>query len=196
MNAIVPSWCRIRRAFRGWLLPFFLFTTLSRPPAVSAAEMTLTEYQVKALFLLNFTKYVEWPEVAFSTTNAPVTIGLYGGGRFLEIVKKAAASKTVNGRPILVEAIEKGMAPEKCQMLFISDSEKKLTGQILEKLKGLPVLTVGENDQFLSQGGVVNFVKKDANIRLEINLDAARQSKLKISSKLLNVADSVTGRAR
>jgi hypothetical protein len=81
-------------------------------------------------------------------------------------------------------------------MLFISDSEKKLTGQILEKLKGLPVLTVGENDQFLSQGGVVNFVKKDANIRLEINLDAARQSKLKISSKLLNVADSVTGRAR
>jgi hypothetical protein len=55
---------------------------------------------------------------------------------------------------------------------------------------------VGENDQFLSQGGVVNFVKKDANIRLEINLDAARQSKLKVSSKLLNVADSVTGRAR
>jgi hypothetical protein len=196
MQAIIPLWCRIRRTLSRCLLAVFLSAALGRSPDVSGAETTLTEYQVKALFLLNFTKYVDWPESVFSSSDTPLIIGLYGGGKFLEIVQKAAAAKSVNGRPIVVKSIEKESAPEKCQMLFFSDSERKLTGEILETLKGLPILTVGESDHFLSQGGVINFVKKDAKIRLEINLDAARKSNLQVSSKLLNVADLVTGRAK
>ena len=185
----------LRTLARCWLL-FILSAALSTPPAVISAETSLTEYQVKALFLLNFTKYIDWPEAAFSGTNSPVTIGLYGGGKLLEIVKQTAVDRTVNGRQIVVQSMEKGSPPGKCQVLFISDSEKKLTDEILEKMKGLPILTVGETDQFLDQGGVINFVKKEAKIRLEINLDAARQANLQISSKLLNVADLVKGRVK
>ncbi len=158
-------------------------------------ESAYTEYQVKALFLLNFTRYVDWPPAAFAGTNTPITIGLYGEDKFGDALKQAVGGQTVGGRRIIVQPIEKGGDPGKCQLLFISASEKNRLGEILGQIKALPVLTVGETDQFLEQGGVINFVKKEGKIRLEINLDAARRAKLVISSKLLNVADVVKGKA-
>ena len=161
---------------------------------VASGDVSMTEYQIKALFLLNFTKYVAWPPATFADAGSPIIIGLYGQDRFGDALKNAIQGKTISGRQIILQSIENDFSPGKCNILFISDSEKKHLGDILDKIKALPVLTVGESDQFLEQGGMINFVKKRGNIRLEINLDAARQARLQISSKLLNVADLVKGK--
>jgi hypothetical protein len=168
---------------------------LFRVANVAGGEVSMTEYQVKALFLLNFTKYVDWPPVSFAGTNTPIIIGLYGEDKFGDALKQAVEGKTISGRRIILQRFEKDDESGKCHILFISDSEKKRLGEILDKIRALPVLTVGETDQFMEQGGVINFVKKEGKIRLEINLDAARQAKLEISSKLLSVADVVKGKA-
>ena len=168
---------------------------LFRMANAAGGEVTMSEYQVKALFLLNFTKYVDWPPAAFAETNSPIVIGLCGENKFGDELTKVVADKTISGRQIIVQPIEKDGDPGKCHMLFVSDSEKNHLGEILDKMKTLPVLTVGETDQFMERGGVINFVKKEGKIRLEINLAAARQAKLGISSKLLGVADRVKGKA-
>ncbi len=162
----------------------------------SGANLSLTEYQVKSLFLLNFTKYVDWPAGAFADTNAPVTIGVYGENKFGDDLPKAVAGKTAGGRSITVRQIEKTEDLGKCHILFISGSEKKRVAEILGRVKALPVLTVGETDQFIDQGGIINFTMKEGKVRLEINLQSARAANLQVSSKLLSVADAVQGKSR
>ena len=157
-------------------------------------EVPATEYQVKAVFLFNFAKYVDWPAAAFTNASAPITIGVLGEDRFDDNLRRTVAGKTVNGRAFVIRHIAVDESTEGCHILFISDSEKKRLGEILDKIKARPVLTVGETGQFLESGGMINFVKKEGRIRLEINLDAARQAGLQISSKLLNVADAVKGK--
>ena len=157
---------------------------------------SLTEYQVKALFLLNFTKYVDWPPGSFAEPNTPIIIGLYGEHKFGDALQKAVEGKLVSGRRIILQPIEKDEDLGKCHILFISDSERKRAAEILDQLRKLPVLTVGESPQFIELGGVINFVKKEGKVRLEINLLAARQANLDISSKLLSVADVVKGKGK
>jgi YfiR/HmsC-like len=157
-------------------------------------EVSMPEYQVKALFLLNFIKYVDWPPGSFSGDNTPVIIAVYGEDRFGDSLKRAVQGKTIAGRRIIIQFFGKNDAMVKCNILFISDSERAYLGEMLNKIKGLPVLTVGESDLFLEKGGMINCVKKEGKIRLEINLDSARQAKLQISSKLLSVADVVKGK--
>lgn len=159
-------------------------------------DSTFTEYQVKALFLMNFTKYVDWPATAFAATNTPITIGVYGESNFGDNLQQAVAGKNVNGRGIVIRQIDRTNDLAQCQVLFISGSEEKKLGGILDEVKASPVLTVGETEQFTEQGGVINFVMKDGKVRLEINLQAARQAGLQISSKLLSVADVVKGKPK
>jgi len=156
-------------------------------------DSSFTEYQVKALFLLNFTKYVGWPDAAFAQTNTPITIGICGEDGFGGALEKAVAGRNVNGRSIVIEHVQDLGQMIKCQVLFISGSEKAKEDEILGQLKFSPVLTVGESDKFTDQGGVINFIKKDGKIRLEINFEAAQHANLQISSKLLSVADVVKG---
>jgi hypothetical protein len=160
------------------------------------AEPAFTEYQVKALFLLNFTRYVEWPAASFAETNTPIVIALYGEDKFGDELKKAVEGKLVSGRTIVIRPVEKDEDADKCHLLYLSISDKKRLGEILAKVKALPVLTVGQTDQFMEQGGMINFVKKEGRVRLEINLDAARLANLQISSKLLSVADVVKGKSK
>jgi hypothetical protein len=159
-----------------------------------AQPAALTEYQVKALFLLNFTKYIDWPTEAFAETNSPITIGVIGQNNFGEDLAKAVEGKSVNGRKIVLLPLESENDWSKCHILFISASEKKRVPDIVAKVKALPILTVGETEQFTQQGGIVNFTKKEGKVRLEIDLNAAQSAKLQISSRLLNVADVVRGK--
>jgi hypothetical protein len=151
----------------------------------------LQEYQVKALFLLNFTKYVNWPPTAFAASNSPITIGICGESKLIDALKSVVAGKTIGDRAISVRHIEDTADLSQCQILFIGDSAAPQMHDILEKAGGLPVLTVGEDDAFGRNGGIINFVLKNANVRLEIDLEAARKAGLTISSRLLAVADVV-----
>jgi hypothetical protein len=155
------------------------------------AQTSMPEYQVKALFLLNFVKYVDWPATAASNANGPFVIGILGQDRFNDTLKDAAAGKAVNGRTIVIKHVSSTDDLGGCSVLFISSSENSRLVQILSKTGALPILTVGEDESFLDKGGVINFLLKDGKIQLEINLKAARQVKLQISSKLLSVAVAV-----
>jgi hypothetical protein len=159
-----------------------------------AGEPLITEYQVKALFLLNFVKYVDWPSSAFAQAETPMIIGVFGTGEIEGDLSKSVKNKSINGREIVMRRIGKAEDFDRCHILFISHSEKRHLGEIFNKIKTLPVLTVGESEQFIEKGGIINFVKKEGKVRLEINADSALHSGLQISSKLLNVADVVKGK--
>ena len=161
---------------------------------VVAEPPVLSESQVKALFLVNFAKYVDWPADAFATDTAPVVIGLVGRDDLGSNLEQATDGKMINGRRILVLHVAGPKEYKRCHILFISGSEKDRLKDILGEVKDSPVLTVGETDDFLSLAGMISFTKKANKIRLEINLAAAQQAHLKLSSKLLSVADVVTGK--
>jgi YfiR/HmsC-like len=194
------GWRNPGRWATGWLRPATALLGLAAWLAGACSgyggEPSFTEYQVKALFLFNFTKYVDWPVEAFAETNTPITIGVYGENKFGDDLPKAVSGKSVGGRAITVRRIENTDDLGKCHILFIGGSDQKHLGEILDKIKALPVLTVGETDQFAEQGGVIHFTKKDGKVRLEINLQAAQRANLQISSKLLSVADVVKGKSK
>jgi len=158
-------------------------------------DVSMTEYQVKALFLFNFTKYVEWPAGTFANAHAPITIGVLGRDKFDDNLLHAVEGKTVNGRTCVIKHLASGEDPGGCQILFVCDSEASQMAGIMAKAGPLPVLTVGEDEPFAQDGGIINFVLKNGNVRLEIDLAAAKKAGLTISSRLLAVADVVKGRA-
>jgi hypothetical protein len=158
-------------------------------------EPALSKYQVEAAFLFNFAKYVEWPAVAFPDPAAPIIIGVMGTDPFGDSLPHTVEGKMVNGRPFLIKHLAADSALGGCHILFVSHSEAlRMTG-ILEKAATLPVLTVGEDDSFARNGGIIDFVLKNDKVRLEIDLAAARKAGVTLSSKLLGVADVVKGKS-
>lgn len=158
------------------------------------AEPSLTKHQVEAVFLFNFAKYVDWPAAAFTNATAPITIGVLGTDPFGDSLQHAVEGKTINGRPFVIKHLASDSELGDCQILFISNSEASQMGEILVKAGTLPILTVGEGDLFAQNGGIINFVLKSGNVRLEIDLVAAKKAGLTISSRLLAVADVVKGK--
>jgi hypothetical protein len=163
-----------------------------------AAEDAPLDFQVKAAFLVNFPKYVDWPSAVLAETNTPITVAIFGddnvAGEFDNMIQ---GGRTVSGRPVRLKRITKeDQIGADCQIVFIASSERQRVAAILEKVKGTGILTVGENEDFLQQGGIVNLVHRDRKIRLQINLDAAREAHLKISTRLLVAADMVKGKSQ
>jgi hypothetical protein len=160
-----------------------------------AQETRPPDYRVKAAFIYNFGKFVEWPDTAFAATNAPLVIGVLGGDPFHGDCERIVANKTINGHPVIVRQISHpvsaGQSPgypdlKGCHILFISAAGTDNLPDILDALKGASVLTVTDNlDHFAASGAVINFVMENKSVRFEINDDAARRAGLKISSKLL-----------
>lgn len=118
-----------------------------------------------------------------------------GADNFGENLRHAANGKTVDGRSFVIKRLSKKDDFRCCQILFIRDSKSSHVADILSKVGSLPILTVDEDKAFSKAGGIINFVLKNGNVRLAINLTAANQAGLKISSKLLAVADTVKGKA-
>jgi len=151
------------------------------------AQISMSEYQVKALFLCNFVKYVDWPGGA----TGPIVIGILGQDNFNDSLTDAVAGKNINGRAIVIKHLSEDDDLSGCTILFVSSSENSQLSEILGKTGSLPILTVGESDSFLQNGGIINFLLKEGKIHLTINLKAAQKVNLQISSKLLSVADVV-----
>lgn len=163
------------------------------PASLPGAEPSppLTEYQVKALFLLNFIRYVEWPDGAFETEDTPFTIGVIGVDPFGDNLVRLVRGKTVSGRAIVAQNVVTDLEIRSCHILFVSSSERSRMNAIREAIGRRPVLTVGDDPRFLRHGGVVQFLSQGKNIRLMVNLKAAREGNLRVSSQLLQVAESV-----
>jgi YfiR/HmsC-like len=176
MRFRVAPWVCLSLALLG-LLP----GRAQEPPAPS-------EYQIKAAFLFNFAKFVEWPAEAFAARNSPVVIGVLGDNPFGADLDRTVHGKTVNDHPFAVKELHGIDEGTNCHILFISTSEKKRLPEIFAHLKGVSVLTVGETDGFTETGGMINFVIQGNKIRFQINDTAARNAGLKINSKLITLA--------
>jgi YfiR/HmsC-like len=189
----------VRSDALSWHGKRFLVTVLALcllPCAGTPAEAQserLSENQIKAGFLFNFTKFVDWPPDAFHDPSVPIELGVVGDTPITDLVLEAAASKIVNGRAVTVKKVKEGQDLRGLHILFVSSAEEKHVTQILERIKGSSVLTVGEADGFAQSGGVINFFVEGNKVRLEINLEAAARSRLKISAKVIAVARLVRG---
>jgi hypothetical protein len=155
---------------------------------ITALAVEIDEYQVKAAFLYNFAKFVHWPERAFASPTDPIQICVFGHNPFGSSLEQTVGGKEFAGRNFLVRSIADPQEACKCHIVFISAAEKRRTAALIAAARGASVLTVGESPGFAAQGGVVNFVLENGAVHFEVNLEAARQKDLEISSKLLGLA--------
>jgi hypothetical protein len=152
-----------------------------------AAEADSKEYRLKAAFLYQFAKFVTWPNDVGDT----LTIGVYGQDPFGDALA-TIQGKTAQGKRIVVMRVSTlSELKHCCQIIFISDSEQGRLNEITKVLNRVPVLTVGETKGFPMEGGMVGFVRKGTKLKFEVNLQAARQSGLTLSSQLLKVGSVV-----
>jgi hypothetical protein len=156
--------------------------------ALSASPAQSLEYDVKAAFLLNFTRFIDWPASEATGTDSPFTICVFGEDPFGPILDQTMQGELVNGRKIVVERVGNSVA-RACQILYLNRAEKGVR-EILSGV-GTGVLTVGEGDGFIGEGGMIAFVLDNRRVRFNINLTASRNGMLTLSSRLLAVARSV-----
>jgi uncharacterized protein DUF4154 len=149
---------------------------------LTAQSTSSREYEIKAAYLYNFTKYVDWP-----TSKDTITIGVLGDNPFGAALA-AINGKSVKGRRVVVREIASVRDASTCQMIFVSSSQRQRLQEIFENSKNAHVLTVGEMQGFAAEGGIINFIEENNKVRFEINPDAARRTGLTISSELLKLA--------
>ena len=157
------------------------------------AQEALPEYQVKAAYLFNFLKFVEYPNESFMDPLAPIVIGVIGDDPFGNALPQVVIGKTVEGRDLVIRVYHAGEDLRGAHILFISASERKRVPMILSSLRGSSVLTVADTAGFLDAGGMIQFLNENGRVRFAINVDATSRAKLKMSSKLLSLA-KVVGR--
>ena len=153
----------------------------------AANDDTTLEYGVKAAFLLNFTRFVDWPP-APASAESPFTICILGEDPFHGVLDRIAEGEEINGRRLAVQKIRR-VEPRSCRMLFVGHGEPDVP-RLLASV-GPGVLTVGEGDRFLHEGGMIAFVIEGRRVRFDVNQGAASRAGLQISSRLLSVARSV-----
>ena len=166
-------------------------TVLILPLVTTRAEVLPTEYQVKALFLLNFMRFIDWPERAFPDDPAPIVVGLLGENPFGPFLGDAFKDQRVRGRSIVLRQLGPADAPAECHVLFISCSERERVRAVLLGLGHAPTLTVSELDSFCLQGGMIKLVTLDGTVHFEINPAAADAAGLHLSAKLLSLATAI-----
>jgi hypothetical protein len=155
------------------------------PGSARGQEAGPSEYQMKAAFLYNFAKFVEWPPASLPA-NDPLVIGVLGSDPFDGALENTIRNKTIEGHPVTVRRLKSISEVKTCHVLFISSSEKKRWPEISEALAGSCVLTVSENwDHFTEAGGMIYFFMDDRHVCFDINVEAARRASLQISSKLI-----------
>lgn len=163
-------------------------TSLSAAPPPSRSLANAFEYQIKAAFVYNFAKFVEWPENTAVAGGPAFIIGVLGEDPFGETLDDTVRGKTVGGSDLAVKRFSSLSTLEPCQILFLSKSVADHLPEILERVQGTAVLTVAEDERFALDGGMVRLVTEDNKVRFEINVDAANRAGLRISSKLLALA--------
>lgn len=157
-----------------------------RAPAQSAEE-----HEVKAAFLYNFVKFVEWPGEVFPASDSPLILCVLGEAGFRHTLSAMVEGRQIRNHQITVQEVTHVGDAADCHVLFLSRSEDRHLPEILETVCGTHVLTVGEASGFVARGGMIGFLIEGSKVRFEINNDAAEQCGLQISSQLLKLARSV-----
>lgn len=172
----------LRRLSQAVLITVFAIVHLS-------AQSVSREYQIKAVFIFNFTQFVDWPATAFPNADAPLVIGVLGVNPFGSYLAETVTGEKVNGHPVIVQYYNHPEEIRNCHILFVGLPDTQKAGQALSGLKDRSILTISDSPGFLMSGGMVKFFTKKNNIRFEINPEAAKSANLALSSKLLRVAE-------
>lgn len=198
--------CRVGRIFVLIVVLLICIPASEVRPDSSAAKYK--EYEIKAAFIYNFLKFIDWPEEKMTSNGDQIIIGIIGNDPFgstTDVFK----GKSVEDRKLVVKKFDSRLQLQnsaednkekltkqteelrKCHLLFICPSEKKIVPELVEALAGYSVLTIGDNAEFIKSGGVINFFLEEKKVRFDINLTAAENAGLKIRSQLLRLAKNV-----
>ena len=154
-----------------------------------------SEYLIKAGFIYNFANLVQWPAASFPQPDSAIVIAIVGEDHFGTTINHVLDGKKVDGRPFTIrrfrsvsELLKSRSDLKDCQILYISSSEMRHASEAIQGLKGMPILTIGEMPGFANGGGMINLVVEDNRVRFEVNVQAAKEADLNISSRLLALA--------
>ena len=162
------------------------------PGIAYADSLSQREYMIKAAFLYKFTMFVEWPADRFADESSSIMLCVIGKDPFGTTLEDTVAGKTVKGRHIDIRRINNVDDLDACHLLFVGSSERQRLSNIVARSHEANVLTVGDMDDFVEHGGIINLTKSANKIGFQINLAAATQAQLKLDLKLLKLASSVT----
>ena len=187
------------RAARGISLTFlalnFLAPNLLALHALAAGQQqSAPEDQVKAAYLLNFAKLGEWPPFTLPEGPSPLVIGVSGGEEeFVNVLKATVTGKTSGTHMVVVKAVSSDEEMKSCHMVFFRASDRKHTQAGIEELAQVGVLSVGEDESFLREGGMINLVREHGSVRFEVNAEALDRSQIHFSAKILALAKTGYG---
>jgi hypothetical protein len=176
----------------GFTLLACLLTCLALP--LCSQQSTAAEYRSKANFLATFPSFVDWPGAVFSSEQSPLLICVRGDFSFGTFLAQLARNSSPHGRREEVRWVHKDEDLRNCHIAFISRSETKRYAKLLQIVEGTGVLTVGETPDFLAAGGIISFTVENEALQFEVNLLAADNARLKISSRLLALARRIVHR--
>ena len=178
---------------RARLVAIVLLILLKLLGAISIGAQTSppTEYQVKAAFIYNFAKFVEWPPNAFTDEKSPITLCVYGKDPFGSALDDAIRAKAIGNRNFVIRRTKTLQDLNACQIVFVASSESQQLREILAGLSGSNALIVGESPHFAEQVGHIQFLMEDNRIRFAINVDSVNRARFHMSSKLLALAQIV-----
>lgn len=177
-------------SLRSFALALFVAGSGSIRVGTAEAQRPLPE-DVEAAYLYNFGKFVRWPE---NGRSGPLLICVAGQDSFEETVARLVQDERINDRPLEVRLLRRGDKEQGCSILFIGAAERDHLDGLLAEAVGKPILTVSDVPDFLARGGVIQFLFLENHVRFSVNLNAANRNGLDLSSELLKVAVSVTGR--
>jgi len=176
---------------RRWLaVAAACFAAASVPRAWPATPAT--EYQVKAAYLFNFGRFVEWPAAAYASSSAPFVIGIFGEDPFGDLIDNVVRGELLNGHPLVIRRFRKPEDVTTCNILFIARSEASRLEKVLQAMRGRPVLTVTDFDGAEGRAAIIVLITDNNRIRMRINVPESRANDLVISSKLLRPAELVS----
>lgn len=200
LQALAPRfWSKLRLiggpCVRAAALCLALCSMYSVSLAQSSAagnDAAAIEDRVKAASLYKFLNYVEWPSASFAKSDSPYVIGVVNADDIADELSKFAAGRILNSRSVAVKRLRTGDPLNGIHVLFIGDNEKARQPQWLKQTQLQPVLTVTETEGALAQGSMINFRIVDDRVRFEVALEPAEKSGLKLNSRMLAVAISVS----
>jgi hypothetical protein len=166
--------------------PFVFVLSAAMAPLLQAPSK---EYQLKAIFLFNFTQFIEWPANAFADANTPLVIGVLGENPFGTYLEETVSGEKINGHRLVVHHYKNVQEIKNCHILFVNLRSGDRPEQALSSLRNRNILTVSDAANFIRQGGMIRFFNENNRIRIQINQEAAKDADLTISSKLLRLAE-------
>lgn len=155
------------------------------------AATAVKEAQIKAAYLYNFTKFVEWPAASLGAPGDSIVVGVFGESTLQADLETTVKGRKVNGRSIVIKRVVTATEARAVHLLFVAAGEEAHFADVMPKLAGTAVLLVGESPQFLARGGCIRLIVDEQRLRFEINATAAERAQLRLSAQLQNLAVAV-----